>query len=253
MAIGPLKSLKGRVALVTGGSNGIGAAVAQRLRTSGAEVVLADIDERAGTSVASDIGATFVRCDVREPDDLADAVDAAVSTYGGLDLVHLNAGVTTGCGLGDDFDVELYRRAMGINLDGVVYGVHAALPALLARGGGQIVATASMAGIVAPPFDPVYVANKHAVVGLVRSLAAAYESEGIAINALCPSFADTDIIEGIRSYLEETQFPILEVSDVVDAFFSILDGGRTGECWYVVPGRMSEPFQFRHAPGPRAG
>jgi NAD(P)-dependent dehydrogenase (short-subunit alcohol dehydrogenase family) len=236
---------------VTGGSNGIGAAVSQRLRSSGADVVLADIDESVGADVAADIGATFVRCDVREPGDLTAAVDTAVSTYGGLDLVHLNAGVTTGCGLGDDFDVELYRRAMAINLDGVVFGVHAALPALLARGGGQIVATASMAGIVAPPLDPVYVANKHAVVGLVRSLAAAYEPQGIAINALCPSFADTNIIEGIRDYLTETHFPILKVSDVVDTFFSIVEGGGTGECWYVVPGRVSEPFRFRNAPGPR--
>lgn len=247
-----IEQLKDGVALITGGSNGIGAAVARRLRASGVEVVLADIDESVGRDVADDLGATFVRCDVREPADLASAVNAAVSTYGGLDLVHLNAGVTTGCGLGDDFDVELYRRAMAINLDGVVFGVHAALPALLARGGGQIVATASMAGIVAPPFDPVYVANKHAVVGLVRSLGATYQGEGIAINALCPSFADTNIIEGIRSYLEETHFPILDVSDVVDTFFSIIDGGGTGECWYVVPGRVSEPFQFRHAPGPRS-
>ncbi len=248
-----IEQLEGGVALVTGGSNGIGAAVARRLRTSGVNVVLADVDEAVGQDLAADLGATFVRCDVREPDDLTAAVDAAVSTYGRLDLVHLNAGVTTGCGVGDDFDVELYRRAMAINLDGVVYGIHAALPVLLASGGGQIIATASMAGIVAPPLDPIYVANKHAVVGLVRSLAAEYESHGIAINALCPSFADTSIIEGIRSYLEETHFPILEVSDVVDAFFSIIAAGRTGECWYVVPGRESEPFEFRHAPGPRSG
>jgi NAD(P)-dependent dehydrogenase (short-subunit alcohol dehydrogenase family) len=248
-----IEELKGGVALVTGGSNGIGAAVARRLTTSGVNVVLADIDEAAGRAVATDLGAAFVRCDVREPDDLAAAVDTAVSAHGRLDLVHLNAGVTTGCGVGDDFDVERYRRAMAINLDGVVYGIHAALPVMLAAGGGQIIATASMAGIVAPPLDPIYVANKHAVVGLVRSLAAEYESQGIAINALCPSFADTDIIEGIRSYLDETHFPILEVTDVVDAFFSILAAGRTGECWYVVPGRESEPFRFRHAPGPRSG
>ena len=247
-----IEQLKGGVALVTGGSNGIGAAVGRRLRASGVNVVLADIDAAAGKAVAADVGATFVRCDVREPDELAAAVAAAVSTHGRLDLVHLNAGVTTGCGVGDDFDVELYRRAMAINLDGVVYGIHAALPVMLEAGGGQIIATASMAGIVAPPLDPIYVANKHAVVGLVRSLAAEYEAQGIAINALCPSFADTAIIEGIRSYLEDTEFPILEVGDVVDAFFSIIEAGRTGECWYVVPGRESEPFRFRHAPGPRS-
>ena len=239
------------VALVTGGSNGIGAAVAERLTRSGTKVVLADLDEATGNDLAIRIGATFVRCDVREPQNLTAAVEVAESTYGGLDLVHLNAGVTTGCGLGEDFDLELYRRAMAINLDGVVFGVHAALPALLRRGGGQIVATASMAGIVAPPFDPVYVANKHAVVGLVRSLAVEYASQDIRVNALCPSFAETNIIEGIRPFLEETHFPILEVSEVVDAFFRIIEAERTGECWYVVPGRESEPFKFRNAPGPR--
>ena len=246
-----IDKLKDAVALVTGGSNGIGAAVAERLTRSGTKVVLADLDEATGNDLAIRIGATFVRCDVREPQNLTAAVEVAESTYGGLDLVHLNAGVTTGCGLGEDFDLELYRRAMAINLDGVVFGVHAALPALLRRGGGQIVATASMAGIVAPPFDPVYVANKHAVVGLVRSLAVEYASQDIRVNALCPSFAETNIIEGIRPFLEETHFPILEVSEVVDAFFRIIEAERTGECWYVVPGRESEPFKFRNAPGPR--
>jgi NAD(P)-dependent dehydrogenase (short-subunit alcohol dehydrogenase family) len=246
-----IDKLKDGVALVTGGSNGIGAAVAERLTRSGTKVVLADLDETTGNDLAIRIGATFVRCDVREPQNLTAAVEVAESTYGGLDLVHLNAGVTTGCGLGEDFDLELYRRAMAINLDGVVFGVHAALPALLRRGGGQIVATASMAGIVAPPFDPVYVANKHAVVGLVRSLAVEYASQDIRVNALCPSFAETNIIEGIRPFLEETHFPILDVSEVVDAFFRIIEAERTGECWYVVPGRESEPFKFRNAPGPR--
>lgn len=246
-----IDKLKNGVALVTGGSNGIGAAVAERLTRSGTKVVLADLDEATGNDLAIRIGATFVRCDVREPQNLTAAVEVAESTYGGLDLVHLNAGVTTGCGLGEDFDLELYRRAMAINLDGVVFGVHAALPALLRRGGGQIVATASMAGIVAPPFDPVYVANKHAVVGLVRSLAVEYASQDIRVNALCPSFAETNIIEGIRPFLEETHFPILDVSEVVDAFFRIIEAERTGECWYVVPGRESEPFKFRNAPGPR--
>ena len=92
-----------------------------------------------------------------------EASAASISCY-------LNAGIASFFSLGDDFDPQLYRRAMGVNLDGVVFGMDAALPALKARGGGAIVATASLAGLNGPPFDPLYAANKHAVVGLTRSL-----------------------------------------------------------------------------------
>ena len=140
---------------------------------------------------------------------------------------------------------------MSINLDGVVFGVQAALPALRARGGGAIVATASMAGLVGVPFDPFYGANKHAVVGLCRALGPLFAPEGILVNALCPSFADTPIIAGGKEFLEQAGFPILPVETVVDTFVSILDAERSGECWFVIPGRETGPFEFRNAPGPR--
>ncbi|MFC9977065.1 SDR family oxidoreductase [Spirillospora sp. NPDC127200] len=241
----------GKVALITGGSNGIGAAVARRLAADGWRLVLADVDAERGTALAAELEGAFVRCDVREPADSAAAVAAAVDGFGGLDLAFLNAGVASGCGLDADFDPEKYRRAMGINLDGVVYGVHAALPALRARGGGDIIATASMAGLTATPFDPIYGANKAAVVGLVRALGPAYAGEGVRVNALCPSFADTDIIVPLKEHLESTNFPILQVADVVEAFLGILNGDGTGEAWFVVPGRESGPFAFRGVPGPR--
>jgi NAD(P)-dependent dehydrogenase (short-subunit alcohol dehydrogenase family) len=243
--------LEAKVALVTGGSNGIGAAVVRRLAAGGARVVIADVDEAAGHALAEDVHGTFVRCDVRSLDDNRAAVAAAVEAYGGLDLAHLNAGVATGCGI-ENLDVELYRRAMGINLDGVVYGVHAVVPALHARGGGTIVITASMAGLLPVPFDPLYAANKHAVVGLARSLGPFYANNAIKVQALCPSFADTAILGGAKPILEQAGFRVLEVDDVVDAFFQLLDSEGTGECWFVVPGRPSEPFRFRNAPGPRA-
>jgi len=153
--------------------------------------------------------------------------------------------------MGDDFDPEAYRRSMSINLDGVVYGIAATRPAIKASGGGTIVATASMAGLVATPFDPIYAANKHAVVGLARSLGPVYEPDGIRVHALCPSFAYTNIIKGSEQTLLDMGFPIIDVADVVAAFQRILDSESTGECWYVVAGRKSEPFRFRHAPGPR--
>ncbi|GAT71381.1 dehydrogenase [Planomonospora sphaerica] len=244
--------LGGKVALVTGGGNGIGAAVARRLAAKGARVVLADVDAAAGKEVADEIGGVFTHCDVTRLEDNEAAVAVAAERYGRLDLAFLNAGISSGCGLGDDFDVRRYRLAMGVNLDGVVFGVHAALPALRAAGGGTIVATASMAGIVGIPHDPIYAANKHAVVGLVRSLGQDLQSSGIKVQGLCPSFADTAILGEGKAVLEQLGFPILDVSEVVDTFFRLLDSDGTGECWFVVPGRESQPFAFRRAPGPRA-
>jgi NAD(P)-dependent dehydrogenase (short-subunit alcohol dehydrogenase family) len=241
----------GKVALITGGSNGIGEGVARHLANAGARVVIADVDTARGQEVADELGGRFVPTDVADPAASAAAVAAAVEAFGGLHIAHLNAGVTSWCGMGDDFDPEAYRRSMAINIDGVVYGIAAARPAIKANGGGTIVVTASMAGLVATPFDPIYAANKHAVVGLARSLGQVYEPDGIRIHALCPSFAHTNIIKGSEQTLLDMGFPIIEVADVVDAFQRIIDSDDTGQCWYVVAGRPSEPFQFRRAPGPR--
>jgi NAD(P)-dependent dehydrogenase (short-subunit alcohol dehydrogenase family) len=238
------------VALVTGGASGIGAGVARRLRQRGADVMVADVDD-AGRALADEIGGAFVRCDVRDLDANREAVAACVSRFGGLDVAVLNAGVTSGMQLDEDFDVDRYRTVMGVNLDGVVFGAVAALPALRARGGGQIVATASLAGLTPIPFDPLYVANKHAVVGLVRSLGLAHGGEGIRVNAVCPGFADTPLIGGVHELLEGAGFPILTVDEVVAAFEAVIDGDGSGECWFVQAGRPSEPFEFRRVPGPR--
>jgi NAD(P)-dependent dehydrogenase (short-subunit alcohol dehydrogenase family) len=243
--------MEGKVALITGGSNGIGEGVARHLAGQGAHVVLADIDDARGAEVAQEINGRFIHTDVSDPAHSTAAVAYAVQEFGGLHVAHLNAGVTSWCSMGDDFDPEAYRRSMAINLDGVVYGIATARPAIIASGGGTIVATASMAGLVAVPFDPIYSANKHAVVGLVRSIGDLYGAEGIRVHALCPSFAYTNIIKGSEKALIDMGFPILDVSDVVDAVQRILDAETTGEAWYVVAGRESEPFRFHHAPGPR--
>jgi NAD(P)-dependent dehydrogenase (short-subunit alcohol dehydrogenase family) len=243
--------LDGAVALVTGAANGIGAGIARRLAGLGAHVVLADVDTAAGSALAGELGGLFVPCDVGRYEDGGHAVAEAVRAFGGLDVVALNAGVTTGFGLGDDFDPERYRRVMGINLDGVVYGAHAARPALLARGGGDIVATASLAALAPLRQDPVYAANKAGVVALVRALGPAWAGEGIRVNAICPGYTDTSIIDPFRSVLAGGNVPLMRVDDVVDAFLAVLAAGRTGECWYVQPGRPSEPFRFPRVPGTR--
>jgi NAD(P)-dependent dehydrogenase (short-subunit alcohol dehydrogenase family) len=245
--------MDGKVALITGGSNGIGEGIARHLAAQGAHVVVADIDDSRGTEVAAELGGRFIHTEVSEPGDSAAAVAFAVEEFGGLHLAHLNAGVTSWCSMGDDFDPEAYRKAMRVNLDGVVYGIAYARRAIVASGGGTIVATASMAGLVPAPFDPIYAANKHAVVGLVRSIGDSFAAEGVRVHALCPSFAYTGIIKGSEQTLLDMGYPIIEVSDVVDAFERLLNSETTGDCWYVVAGRESEPFRFRHAPGPRLG
>jgi NAD(P)-dependent dehydrogenase (short-subunit alcohol dehydrogenase family) len=240
----------GKVAWITGGASGFGAGAARRLSALGATVVLSDVDEDNGGRVAAEVGGEFVRCDVASYDDNAAAVAHVMDGHGRLDIAFLNAGIATGVGLGDDFDVDRYRRAMGVNLDGVAFGLHHCLGAMKGRG-GNIVATASLAGLVATPFDPVYGANKHAVVGLVRAAGAAYSGQGVFVNAVCPGFADTKIVSAdARKALSSIGIPLLSVDRVVDAFLAAVDSGEGGQCWYVQPGRPSEPFRFRNVPGP---
>jgi NAD(P)-dependent dehydrogenase (short-subunit alcohol dehydrogenase family) len=244
--------LTGEIAWITGGSQGFGAAVARRLHSHGATVVISDVKRDAGQALADELGGMFVGCDVGSFEDCQAAVAALMDQYGRLDIAFLNAGVTTGCSLGVGFDPALYRRAMGVNIDGVVFGAQAAYKALKADGGGSLIATASLAGLTGAAFDPVYGANKHAVVGLVRAIGDDWPNQGIQVNALCPGFADTEIVNEIRGMLADNGIPLIEVERVVDAFMAALTSGRSGECWYIQPGREPEPFRFRGIPGPRA-
>ena len=240
----------GRVALVTGAAGGLGRATALALAAEGATVVCADLDADGAEAVAAETGGHAVAGDVADLEADRAMVAFAEERCGGLDLVHLNAGVATGCGVGEDFDLALYRRAMGANLDGVVFGVHAALPALRRRGGGAIVATASLAGLTGVPYDPLYAANKHAVVGLVRSLAP-LAGEGIRVNAVCPGFAESRIIDPIRDALRDSGLAIIPAETVAGVVLGLLAGEESGQAVVVQPGREPLAFAFRGVPGPR--
>ena len=246
-----MSRLAGKAALVTGAAGGIGRATARALAEEGATVVAADIDAEGARAVAAEVGGHAIACDVADLEANRAAVAFAVEACGGLDLVHLNAGVGSGCGVGDDFDLALYRRAMGANLDGVVFGLHAALPALRSRGGGAIVATASLAGLTGVAYDPLYSANKHAVVGLTRSLGPPLAEEGIRLNAICPGYAESAIIEPIRELIAASGVAIIAAERVAEAVVELFAGDAAGECVVIQPGREPLAFAFRGVPGPR--
>lgn len=246
-----IPELRDKVALVTGGASGIGRLTAFALAEAGAEVVVADLDGGGAADVAAQIGGHAFVLDVSDLEANRAAVAFAQEQAGGLDLVMLNAGVTSDTTIGEQFDLSLYRRAMGVNLDGVVFGTQAALPALRERGGGAIVATASLAGLTAVPMDAIYAANKHAVVGLTRSLGPLLAQEGIHFNALCPTFAETPLVAHVRDGLREAGFELLDPQIVADTALRLFAGEGSGECWFVQIGREPAPFQFRNIPGPR--
>jgi NAD(P)-dependent dehydrogenase (short-subunit alcohol dehydrogenase family) len=242
--------LRDKVALLTGGAGGIGRATALAAAEAGAVVVVADWDEEGGRQVAEQVGGHFFKVDVRDLDANKAMVAFAVDQAGGVDHVFLNAGVATGTWFGPDFDVELYRRAMAINLDGVAFGVQAALPALRSRGGGSIVATASLAGLTGMPNDVIYTANKHAVVGLVRGLGPALSGEGIRVNAVCPGFTESALTVGLEEEIARFNVPLMPASDIAKVVVHLFSGDMAGEVWFVQPGRAGA-FEFRHVPGPR--
>ena len=243
-------SAAGKVALLTGGASGFGAEVAHQLSRRGDSVVLLDVDVEGGERVAREVGGQFLRCDVSSYDEVMAATADAEQVHGRLDLIFLNAGIAGGCGVDEDFELALYRRAMGINLDGVVFGVHAALPALRRRGGGSIVCTASLAGLTGTAFDPIYGANKHAVVGLVRALGPTLAPQGITINAFCPGFAQTKIIGPMAELLQASGVPIIPVEQAGETVVRMFDSTDTGQAWLLQAGREGEPYRFRGIPGP---
>jgi NAD(P)-dependent dehydrogenase (short-subunit alcohol dehydrogenase family) len=244
--------LDGKVALVTGAASGIGLATAERLGSEGARVCAIDYDARSGPEVAAALGAHFVAADMGDPA----AVDAAFAEcereLGGIDIAFLNAGIAIGHPDLETLTDDVYRQIMRVNVDGVVFGVRAAIPVMERRDGGAIVATASLAGLMPFPPDPIYDLTKHAVVGLIRSVAPTLAARGITANTVNPGITDTKILgDDAKRMLTEAGFPLMPATQIADAVLQIVTTGRTGECWVCQPGRDPEPYDFHGVPGPR--
>jgi len=245
-------SLRGKVVLVTGGASGIGLATVRLLAEAGSSLAVVDIDEDGAAAAAGEVGGLAVRADVSEPDEWPRIVATVTGELGRLDAAHLNAGVTTGVTDITELSDDAYRRIVGVNQDAVVFGVRAVVPELKKRSGGAIVATASLAGIVAFPLDAAYTLTKHAVVGLVRALGRVLGSDGITINAVCPGLVDTPLLGGpIREALVDSGFPLIDARSVAEAVVGCLLGDETGQAIVVQAGREPIPYRFGRPPGPR--
>jgi NAD(P)-dependent dehydrogenase (short-subunit alcohol dehydrogenase family) len=238
-----------QLAMVTGAGSGIGRLTAQRLAAQGATVIVADVAIAAGKQTAADIGGRFVELDVADPVRWEAALDEVLDGRP-LHIAHLNAGVSTGEGDITQLTDEQYRRIMGVNVDGVVFGVRAVVPRMTE--GGAVVATASLGGLIPMPDDPIYSMGKHAVVALVRSLAPQLSARQLTVNAVCPGFADTALVgNAYREAIAAFGVPLLDPAVVADTVLRILSEGRTGEAWFCQPGREPAPYEFRGVPGPR--
>ncbi|CAB4823254.1 unannotated protein [freshwater metagenome] len=239
----------GKVAVITGAASGIGAATARRLAAEGAHVVAADINFAGAESVAAEIGGSALELDVTKMAAWEAALGVVVAIHGRFDILFLNAGVMTpptGVAVGEDPVLWMtpagYERVTAVNIDGVAYGLMAAIPHLTASGGGEIVMTASIAGMFPVLEDPFYSMTKHAVNGLARSAGPALESRNIRVNAVCPGVMNTNILppDMAKSFKR-----ISEPSYIADTVVRIITNGATGEAWIAyAEGKEPWPYQW---------
>lgn len=213
-------------ALVTGGASGIGAAAARLLESEGARVESLGLENGF---------------DVSRPGDW--------ERVGPVDLAFLNAGVISSQREIAELDDAEYRRVVGANVDGVVFGVRAL--ARILQPGSAIVTTASLAGLMPVPGDPIYALTKHAVIGFVRSVAPQLGERGITINCVCPGLVDTPMTASVREALAESGFPLIAPERVAETVLMAARSGETGKAWAIQPGRDPIDFRFPRVPGPR--
>ena len=238
--------LDGKIAIVTGFGSGIGRAAARRFVAEGATVVGIEFDGAAAAAVAAELDVVSIVGSVDDPATWDQAV-AAATDRGGLDVAYLNAGVYGFTGPIDELPVELYRRTVGTNIGGVVLGVRAVVPAMRARGGGAIVATASVAGIVAFAPNPLYTLTKQAVTGFVQAMAPGLVADHITFDAVCPGIVDTPMTVEALDGADPSVLGIAELispDTIAEVALDLATSEGTGRCVAVLAHKPPVEWAF---------
>lgn len=254
--------LNGKVALITGAARGIGAAAAHLFAAEGARVAIADIDEVAGNQVSVDIEqkggeAFFFAVDLQDADAIRQMIEVTIERYGQLDILYNNAGVEYPK-LIEDTPLEEWEETLAVNLRSVFLSCKFAIPYMVAKGGGGIINTGSVASLMGTPLRPAYDASKGGVLQLTRNIALDYGRHNIRANCICPGIIETDMVarsltaaeepETLRRQCEESQpigrlgrpeevayaalFLASGESSFVTGAALIVDGGLTA-CWQL--------------------
>ncbi|KAF9279522.1 hypothetical protein BGZ68_007872 [Mortierella alpina] len=232
--------VENKVVIITGASSGLGKALAERLVSKGAKVILGDIDRKDGLRLATELNygkqeeiAFFVQCDVTKYDQQAALFEAARKHFGGVDIVVNNAGIAENQPLWED-EKGIWKKVIDIDLSAVIEGTRLGIEALKKQGrGGVIINTASLAGLYPQPMTPVYSAAKFGVVGFTRSFKDF--GDNIRVNAVAPSFSPTKIIEPIKDLVTKMG-PLVPVELVTDAFMLLIEDDQySGDVARITP------------------
>ncbi|KAF0503177.1 NADP-binding protein [Gigaspora margarita] len=238
--------IKNKIAIITGGANGIGAALACRLVLEGAQVVIGDIDEKSGQKLINElnqnnkVNATFVFCDVINFDHLYQLFDTVQNTFGGIDIVCNNAGIGQ---FGEFYDqTDNWIKTIDTNLNAVIKGTQLGIQFLKKRGGGVIINTASLSGIYPAKFLPIYSASKHGVIGFTKSLCELNDTDNIRVNAVASGFVDTYLVQNLSKIMPKIaqsveKLGLIPMDEVINAYITIIQDDKLMGDTIMIPNK----------------